>query len=282
MLHSCPITDHDNELTGQICKHPAVNRQIKCELCRAYDSFLPDILAQRCRQLEQEKRNVEILQKSDGKRHTNHSISGMEKDIKKGFKMLEGSLKEGRVRIEREKTHALFASNNVSEKCASLHYDPQNKLLNPIYDPSILTLTETNPNKILEAASLSLEKNPNDEGHAGIIRIFLRARRLYPHLFAKIATLLQHHLSKSDLDEQQCIFGIALFLDPLINYDYEKGLNYILVFDLLVHHNEQLRYLALKASSLSLMNQEHRDLLYKVLISNMYRLTREELAILDF
>jgi hypothetical protein len=206
----------------------------------------------------------------------------MEQEIEKGFQMLKHSLAERRVHIGREKERKLFKSKNIFEKCASLHYDPQDKLLNPKYDPSILTFTETNPDKILEAASLYLEKNPDDKAHGEIIRIFLKAKRVYPLLSAKIAILLQHILSKSYLDEQHCIFGIALFLDPLINDDYERGLNHILVFDLLVYHSEQLRYMALKASSVPLMSQEHRDLLNRVLISKMYRLTREELDILDF
>lgn len=282
MPHPCPITGHDDRLIGENCKHPAVNRQIKCELCRSYDSLLPDDLARQCLHLQQAKTNVDILQKSDGKHRTNHSIPGMKKEIENGFQMLKHSLAERRVQIGTEKERKLLKSKNVFEKCASLHYDPQDKLVNPRYDPSILTFTETNPDKILEAASLYLEKNPDNIAHGEIIRIFLKARRLYPRLYIKIAILLQQILSKSHLDEQECIFGIALFLDPLVNDDYERGLNYILVFDLLVHHGEQLRYMALKASSLPLMSQEHRDLLNRVLISKMYRLTREELAILDF
>lgn len=281
MLHPCPITDNDGELNGQKCKHPALNRQIKCELCKSYDSLLPDDLERQCRNLTEAKRNVEILQKSDGKRHTNLSISGMEQEIERVFQMLKHSLAEGRVQIGREKERKLFESKNVSQKCASLDYNPQDKLINPRYDPGILTLTETDPHKILEAASLYVEKSSN-RPHAAMIRIFLKARRGYPHLFPKIAKLLQHLLSKSELSEEQCIFGIALFLDPLINDDYEQGLNFVLVFGLLVYHNERLRYFALKASSLPLMTQEHRDLLAKILISKMYPLTQQELSVLNF
>ena len=278
MLHSCTVTSHDEKLDGKMCKHPAVNRQIKCALCRSYDSLLPEDLVRQCEDLKQAKTNIENLQKSDGKHHTNMSISGMEREINRGFEMLQHSVAEGRVQLGREKEARLFTSETTEKKCDSLHYNPENKLVNPKYDPSFSILIESDPNKIFEAASLSLEKKDTQETHATMIRVFLKARRVYPRLVSKIAFLLQAIFLKAEFNEQDCIFGIALFLDPLINDDYEKGLHFILSLDFLMYHNDILRDIALKASYLKLMTQEHRDLLTKVLISKM--VTQEELQFL--